>query len=226
MGLLFEERGSNSCMVDRIWRSQSVESGSFVSTAAVNWEFVITTYQGETNITLRGPETCASAAEFPEHGMDDAEFFGIAFTLGTFMPHLPPGQAMNRHDLVLPKAAGSRFWLNGSSWEYPTFNNPDVFIKRLIREGILSVDPVVTAALRGENTVLTHRSVQAHFAHATGLSPNLVYQIERAHQAAEHLRQGKTILQTMQALHYYDQPHMTRMLKRYLGRTPTQIAAV
>jgi hypothetical protein len=46
---------------------------------------VITTLDGKTMITARGPETRASEADFPT----DAEFFGIIFKLGTFMPHLP-----------------------------------------------------------------------------------------------------------------------------------------
>ena len=39
-------------------------------------------------MTVRGPETKATTAPVPA----DAEFFGIQFSLGTFMPGLPPGR--------------------------------------------------------------------------------------------------------------------------------------
>ena len=84
MNFNFDERLSDSPFVEKLWRTQSERSGSFTSTAASNWEMVITTYQGKTTLTVRGPETKATPADCPA----DAEFFGIVFKLGTFMPHL------------------------------------------------------------------------------------------------------------------------------------------
>lgn len=57
----FEERLSDSPFVDRIWRTQSERTGDFLSVAASQWEMLVSKYQGETTITVRGPETKATS---------------------------------------------------------------------------------------------------------------------------------------------------------------------
>jgi methylphosphotriester-DNA--protein-cysteine methyltransferase len=47
--------------------------------------------------------------------------------------------------------------------------------------------------------------------------------MQRAHQAAALLRQGVSILDTTDALGYFDQPHLTRSLKQFVGHTPAQL---
>ena len=84
MELVFDERLANSSLVEVIWHTHSELAGTFTSVAVSNWEMVITTFNGKTMITARGPETKASEADFPA----DAEFFGITFKLGSFIPHL------------------------------------------------------------------------------------------------------------------------------------------
>ena len=63
------------------------------------------------------------------------------------MPHLPAKSLLNKETL-LPDAAGQSFWLNGSVWQFPTFENADTFVGRLIRDEILVRDSVVNAALQ------------------------------------------------------------------------------
>ena len=50
-----------------------------------------------------------------------------------------------------------------------------------------------------------------------------MYQIERARYATIPLKQGASILGTVQAAGYADQPHLTRSLKQLIGQTPAQI---
>jgi methylphosphotriester-DNA--protein-cysteine methyltransferase len=47
--------------------------------------------------------------------------------------------------------------------------------------------------------------------------------MERAQRASARLQQGGSILDTVFELGYYDQPHLTRALKRWIGHTPAQI---
>ena len=47
--------------------------------------------------------------------------------------------------------------------------------------------------------------------------------IERARQALSLLQKGEPILDTAYLLGYFDQPHLTRSLKLYAGKTPAQI---
>lgn len=220
MTLLFDTRPSDASLVDLVWQTRSEQATPFISQAESRWEIVVTKYQGETTVAIRGPETQATSAESPA----EAEFFGLAFKLGAFMPDLPTMDRLNRNDLILPTTAGRTFWLNGSTWEVPTFANVDVFVERLVRVGMLTHDPVVEAALQARPQTFSPRTLQYRFLRATGLTQTTIQQIERARTASFLLQQGRSILDTVDEAGYYDQSHLTRSLKRFMGLTPTQIA--
>lgn len=218
MTFTFDSRPSDASLVQWIWRTQSEESGSFISSAASNLELVVTRQKNEVWFSVRGPETKASPAPIPE----DAEFLGMTFKLGAFMPKLPASELVDG-GIHLPGASSRSFWLHGSAWEFPTFDNADIFVDRLIRYGLLAYEPVVQATLQGQQTNLTARSVQRRFRRATGLTPGTVVQIERARHALALLQQGVSILDTVEQAGYYDQPHLTRSLRHFIGQTPAQI---
>jgi methylphosphotriester-DNA--protein-cysteine methyltransferase len=48
-------------------------------------------------------------------------------------------------------------------------------------------------------------------------------QIERARYATNLLREGVSILDTVHQAGYFDQPHLTRSLRRRIGQTPAEI---
>ena len=220
MEFVFDTRPADSPFVEMVWRTHSERAGTFTSVAVSNWEMVITTFGGKTMITARGPETKASQADFPA----DAEFFGIIFKLGTFMPHLPLKTLLDRQDATLPEASSNSFWLCGSAWELPSFENSDVFVERLIRQGILVRDPVVEAAMQGHTPDMSIRSLQYRFLQATGLTHKTIQQIERARSAVSLLERGMAISDAASEPGYFDQAHLSNSLKRFIGRTPAQIA--
>jgi methylphosphotriester-DNA--protein-cysteine methyltransferase len=124
----------------------------------------------------------------------------------------------------LPEAASQSFWLKGSAWQFPTFDNADTFVDRLVRDEILVRDPVVEAVLQGQQPEqVADRTIRHRFVQATGLTHNHIQQIQRAQQAASLLRHGKSILDTVYEMGYYDQPHMTKSFKQWVGQTPAQI---
>jgi len=215
----FEEREADSPFIDAIWRTTSAPHESFVSIAATHWEIVVWRQAGQTHLTVRGPETKATAVPIPAN----AEFFGVQFRLGAFMPDLPVLSLVDR-DLTLPRGVGNSFRLNGSVFEIPAYDNIDAFVNRLAREGLLIGDPVVSAVLRGRQTDLSRRSIERRVRRATGLTLGAIRQIERAKKAAELLDQGATILDAVMRAGYADQAHLTRSLKRFMGQTPAQIA--
>jgi AraC-like DNA-binding protein len=219
MDLICEEKLSDAPFVERIWRSQGERAGPFISIAEVECSLVVTKYGGKTSITLRGPTARATPAFCPA----DAEFFGIQFKPGAFLPALPAKMVMDRNDLNLPEASGKSFWLNGSTWQYPDYENADIFVSWLVRGGLLVYDPVVGTVLQGQTVDMSLRTVQRRFAQATGLTNNTIYQINRAQHATTLLKQGVSILDTVDRAGYFDQPHLTRSLKQYIGLTPAQI---
>ncbi|HKP68907.1 MAG TPA: AraC family transcriptional regulator, partial [Pyrinomonadaceae bacterium] len=143
--------------------------------------------------------------------------------VGTYLNLFPPGKLRDKNDVNLPDAATRSFWLNGSAWEYPNFENAETFVNRLIRRGLVSVDPVVTDVLKGRPSELTTRTAQRRFLRTTGLTHTTIEQIERARHATLLLKQGHSILDVVFETGYYDQAHLTRSLKHFVGQTPTQI---
>jgi Helix-turn-helix domain len=213
-----EERGSSSLFVDRTWRTRSEPEASFISVAAAHWEMVVTRQRGAAWLTVRGPETKATSVPIPA----DAEFFGIQFSLGAFMPSLRPGLLVDR-SLRLPQATGTSFWLNGSAWELPGPDNADVFVDRLVRAGLLVRDPLAWAAVQGEVTGLSARSLERRVSRATGLTRGVIRQIRRADMAVDLLASGVRALDVARRAGYADQSHLTRSLRRFVGQTPSRI---
>ena len=93
-------------------------------------------------------------------------------------------------DVTLPGASKHAFWLNGSAWEYPDFENADVFVARLARKGVIARDAIVDAVLHKHAPALSIRSTQRHFLRATGMTYSTWRQIERARHATNLLREG------------------------------------
>ncbi len=217
--LVFEDRPSDSPLVERIWRCHSERAATFLSVAASHCEIVLTRYRGQTMLTLRGPETRATTIDCPA----DGEWLGIRFSLGTFLTRYPAATLIDRRDVNLPGVNGRSFWLQGSVWEYPAFENAESFVTRLLRAGLLARDPVVSAALRGEWQALSRRSTQRHFLQATGMTHGAYRRIERARHAATLLQGGASILETVHQAGYFDQAHLTRSLRRLIGETPGRL---
>ena len=214
-----EDRPSDSPFVERIWRCHSEGTAPFLSIAASRCELVVSRLGGKVTMTVRGPETRATPqVDCP----GDGEWLGILLKLGTFLPHLPTRTLVDT-GVDLPTVSRNSFWLNGSTWQFPDYDNADTFVERLVRNGLLNREPIVDAALQGQLKELSRRSVQRRFLRATGLTLSSVRQIERAREAEALLERGVSILDTVDQTGYADQPHLTRSLKRLIGRTPAQI---
>jgi AraC-like DNA-binding protein len=217
--LIFDaERLSDSPYVERVWRSHSEGSGSFLSIAESRWEMVLTRHQGQMSLTVRGPETKSTPACYPV----DSEWLGIRFKLGTVMPALPASEFVDG-TLTLPEATSTSFWLQGAAWRFPDYDNADTFVDRLVRGGLLVREPVVHDVLQGHLHDLSLRSVQRRFSQVAGITQKAARQIERARYATLLLHQGVSILDVMYAAGYYDQSHLTRSLRYFIGQTPAQV---
>jgi Helix-turn-helix domain len=217
---MMEEETIESPFVEKIWRTRSVPAKSFISVAVNHWELVVTRQDCGAYVSLRGPETGATTAPIPE----DAEFFCIQFRPGVFMPDLPVSRLVDSQ-IDLPESSGRRIWLSSSAWDTPSYDNADVFVDKLVKEGLLVRDPEVEAAAQGHATELAPRSLQRRFLRATGLTQGAFHQIERAKSAVEQLDRGAPILDVVEYSGYSDQAHLTRSLRRFAGQTPAQIVS-
>src|SRR3954451_10794994 len=176
-----EERPSESPLVECVWRARNERTGIFTSLAMSHRELVVTNHHGTLTLTVRGPETRPTALSCSVQ----AEWIGIVLKLGVFMPHLPDDNLVD-----------SAIDLRGAAWQFPTYENADTFVARLVREGLLVRDPVVGVALHDQQTVLSSRSIQRRFVRATGLPQGVIRQIARARRAVALLQQGLPIADT------------------------------
>jgi hypothetical protein len=218
MGFNAEERLTDSPYLETITRGYTDSSGSTIRPAENHWHMVLLKLNGETRLLVVGPLTTSGLIHYGE----GAELLWIKFKLGTFMPHLPAKNFLNI-ETVLPEASSKSFWLKGSAWQFPDFENVETFVNRLARQEVLVRDPLVDAVLKDEPQDLSPRTLRHRFLHATGLSQNQIQQLERARQAVTLLEQGRSIFDTIEEAGYFDQPHLTRALKRWIGHTPAEI---
>src|SRR5262249_46374728 len=145
MGFLAVERGSDSPYIEAIMQGRSVGEGLTTRPAECHWHMVFTTYKGAVQPIFVGALTTAGVLPY----VDGIELLWIKFRIGTCMPHLPAKQFVNV-ETTLPDASSQSFWLKGSAWQFPSYENVETFVDRLVREEILVRDPVVDAALRDE----------------------------------------------------------------------------
>lgn len=218
MSIIYEERSSDSPYVETITRGWTESDGSTIRPAEVHWHMVFVRHNGRAQPLVVGPWTSAGVVSWAE----GAEILWIKFKLGTFMPHLPPRDFLDV-ETILPGATSQSFWLDSSAWQFPDYDNAETFVDKLVREDVLVRDPVVNAVLQDQPQEMASRTVRHRFLRTTGLTQSHIRQMKRAEQATVLLQQGVSILDTVYEVGYFDQPHMTRALKQFIGHTPGQI---
>lgn len=220
MTFAVQTRLSESPLVESVTHGQTIAGGTAIRPAETRWHMIVSRVQDQPRFLIVGPWSASGPLDYGA----GADILWIRFRLGVFMPHLPVRSLLNA-ETPLPEAAGESFWLKSAAWQFPTAHNVDTFVARLAREQVLIRDPVIDAALNGElrREDYSPRTLRHRFLQATGLSEGHIAQVERAQKAAALLRHGIPILDVVEEAGYFDQPHLTRSLKQYIGHTPAQI---
>ncbi|WP_205696750.1 helix-turn-helix domain-containing protein [Conexibacter sp. SYSU D00693] len=218
MGLAFETRPSDSSWVQSVWTCRSGAVTEMTSVATETWGLVLWEQDGRRLAAVSGPERATGTAPVPE----GATFLGNQFAVGTSLRGVPT-PALVDGGIELPEVSGGRFRLDGRRWEVPGADDAEALVARLVADGTVQRDPLVTAALRGDRPAVTDRTLERRFRAATGLSRGAVRQIARAREAAVLLASGAPAADVTFALGFYDEPHLARALRRYVGRTAGQL---
>jgi Helix-turn-helix domain len=218
MGLRFTTRRSDSPWVDAVWTCTSDQVSEMTSVAATRCGLVFWEYDGRPYAGVTGPETATGSAPVPE----GASFVGIEFAIGTSLRGLPISSLIDG-GVELPDTTQRSFQLAGSRWEKPVPDDAEALVEHLVRDGAVVRDPIVGDVLRGGRPDVSDRTLERRFRAATGLTRGAVRQIERAREAAYLLAAGKAATDVVASLGYFDQPHLARALRRYIGRTATQL---
>nr|MDT0658679.1 helix-turn-helix domain-containing protein [Micromonospora sp. DSM 115978] len=218
MALRFQTRGSDSPWVDTVWTCTSENVAEMTSVATVCWGLVFWEHEGTAYAGITGPETRTGTAPVPE----GAAFVGIEFAVGTSLRAVPAA-ALVDGGAPLPGATRGGFWLAGVRWETPGPDDAEALVERLVGSGALVRDPLVTAVRRGRRPEASGRTVERRFRAATGLTQGAVRQIERARAASALLAAGVPAGEVVAKLGYFDEPHLARALRRFVGRTARQL---
>jgi len=218
-GLEVEHRPSASSYIERVWRSRSQDvAAHMLSVATPRVGLAFCYRRGESIAAVTGPELIASMVELPA----EATFFGIDFTLGTFLPHLPTARLLDRQVMV-PDVTNRSFYLAGSHWSHPNFDTAETFVQRLVREEIVHRDRLVADLAKGGESNLSARTVQRRFQAAAGITQGAARQMDRARTAAVLLRDGASPADVIAELGFHDNPHLHRSLRRFIGRTTSDL---
>lgn len=184
------------------------------------WDLVVLKQDGKTNMLLTGQTTQAVSLPFTPGD----EIMTISFKASVCLSSIPAMALLDR-GILLP-INHHTFQLGSDVFEIPTFDNAEGFLQSLVKKGQIGQDEVVEEAIMDRLPAYSLRSIQRRFLQATGMTQNYFRQIQRARQAAALLQSGIPGTEVAFETGYADQPHMSRSLKRILGRTPTEIAAL
>ncbi|TDC69699.1 AraC family transcriptional regulator [Actinomadura sp. GC306] len=218
MELRFGTRQSDSPWVGTVWTCTSEQVTEMTSVAGVRWGLVFWRQDGRAYASITGPGTRAGTAPVPE----GAVFTGIDFAVGTSLRAMPM-PALVDGGVELPDTTRRTFRLDGARWEIPGPDDAEALVERLVRAGIVVGDPLVAGVLRGHRPDVSERTVERRFRAVTGLTRGAVRQIERARTAAGRLAAGEPAADVAAGLGYFDEPHLARALRSYVGRTAGQL---
>jgi hypothetical protein len=188
------------------------------SVAAVCWGLVFWEREGRAYASISGPETRTRTVPVPE----GAAFVGIEFAVGTSL-RIVPTPALVDGGLELPDVTRRTFRLDGVCWQTPGPDDAEALVDRLVRSGTVVRDPLITDVRRGHRPAVSARTIERRFRAATGLTQGAVRQIERARKASALLAAGDPVADVVASLEYFDEPHLARALRRYVGRTTRQL---
>jgi hypothetical protein len=218
VAIAFEDRPSDSPDIERVWRSHSDAVDRMTSIATAHWTLVAWRAGPEWRVAVQGPETGATSAPVPP----ETTFVGIRLSLGTALERLPMDGTVD-HGIEFPDVSRHSVRIFGHTMPLPGYDGAEDLVQRLVRAGVIVRDRMVCDVLRGWPPDATARTVRRHFLSATGLTPGVVRQIERARDAAMLIRAGAPIADVAHDLGYFDQPHLTRSLGRFIGHTATEL---
>lgn len=215
MHLRFGTRRSDSPWVESVWTCESGRVTQMTSVASETWGLMFWRRDGRDHAAVAGPETRAGTAPVPE----GAEWVGIQFAVGTSLRAVATPSLVDG-GFLLPDTTRRTFRLAGGRFETPGPDDAEALVSRLVGRGVVVRDPVVTASRRPP---VGERTLERRFRAATGLTRGAVRQIARARAAAHRLSSGEPVGEVVAALGFYDEPHLARALRRYVGRTAGQL---
>ena len=215
MAITYEEKLSQSPLVDFVFQTEDLTDGVYVASADARWDIIFTKCpDGNKRVLLCGPSSeTRQVPYYPGY-----KHVGICYKPWAIFADVPIATMLNETKL-LPMVSLDTFIMQGKTWKMPTYENVDQFVAEQENQGLLKADHIIRDVLESKPVDMSLRSVQRHFVKTIGMSPRRVRQINSARKAVKLLQQGSTPSEVAYELDYADLAHMTRMLRRFTGYT-------
>src|SRR5579884_4174189 len=140
MSVISEGRSADSPYVEMIWRGRADgDVYAPICPADGRWNLVLLRRkEGIAQVYVEGPITKAK----PKRHDEGTEWIAIKFKLGAFLSHLSIADLVNGKE-ILSEAVSASFRLHGTTWQFPGFDDVEMFVERLARDDALLYDPLV-----------------------------------------------------------------------------------
>lgn len=214
--LTWRERQSDSDFVASVWTCIAREATTRTVLADPSISLSLVKEAGKTIVILAGPETRPRSKSLAE----DYACMTIRLKPGVLLKGFPVQEFVNK-SLTLSVDAGSRFWFDGTPLQFPEFDDAELFINQLQKQGYLSREITKSRNMQAAN--LSSRTYARLIKHTTGLSPYQLHQLQRLQRAFKLLKQGVSATVVAGELNFVDQSHLTRVSKQFFGHTPKQL---
>ena len=146
----YEEKPSRSRFVDIIWQTHDTSDGTYLAAADACWDMIFIRSATRVRALLSGPSSQITPVPYKAGNRN----VGIRFHRGTFLTHVPATVMVDTTERC-PCPRDGDFLLAGLGWPVPRTRRRR-FVAGLEGRGLLSDDPLVLAALRGDSPPTSH----------------------------------------------------------------------
>lgn len=219
MSQIHERRQSDNPYIDTVWKSVATSDGTYLVTPDGSWDIIAAEEPDGTKIVfLAGQVTKPTRLPYKAGNKSVV----ISLSAGAYLPYLS-GAVPADSFIMLPVASNTHFKLAEHTFAIPTYNTVEELVDEMISSGVLKNDSIVAGILHRTPKAASKRSVQRHFKTTTGISHKKLEDIQRAQQAVRLLKKGTDPTTTASDTGYYDQPHLTKSLKRLMDSSPSSV---
>lgn len=214
-----ESRKSDHPYIETIWRTHNLADGVYSATPDAAWDLIVAINPDGSKFTfLAGQATKPQDIPYKKGSSSVV----VSFTTGAYMPIYPGDTLLDKTEL-LPNFDNEHFMLAGHTFAFPTFENAEQLVEKLVSLGILTSDKIVDDVMTSKDAALSERAVQRHFIHTTGMTQKYLDQVQRAQRAVSLLKQGEKPLDVAADTGYTDQSHLAKSLKKIMHKRPSDV---
>jgi len=219
MSQIHKSRKSDNPYIDTVWQTKNTADGIYEATPDGSWDLIVGIDEhGNKMMMLTGQATKTMQVPYKK-GTGSVV---ISFAPGAYMPHYPAEQMVDALEF-LPNFDSNHFSMAGHTFAFPTFENAEKLVEKMVDLGILKNDLIIDGEIHGKPKTISERARQRHFTRTTGLTQKYLEQIKRAQKAVDLLKQGKKPVDVASETGYTDQPHMAKSLKKIMAVKPSGV---